>query len=330
MYRVGIIGCGGIVINKHIADLAADPRAKVTAICDASPDALSHAKAALREKGVPRVHTYGDYPQMLEREKLDVCLVATPHAMHFAHSLASLEAGAHVLLEKPAVGTISQIRALRKKAADKGLLCGVAYQRHVARPFRWIRRALREGRLGRLQFLEVVVAQNWKGIARSWRKDPALSIGGFLFDTGSHVVALMLWLTGLAPARVSAFVEYEKPGIDTNAAVAIAFKGGAFANATFVGAAAEGWYEHIMIWAEGGTVAVKGGQVSFTDGSGWTAEPDGLEEVPDSNVVANFFDAIEGRGAGALGTDLVLAEGVLRLTRAIYASAKNHEVVAFK
>ena len=325
MYRVGIIGCGGIVTGKHVRELAQEPRAEVTAICDASPEALELAVAALDERDMGKPHSYSDYLTMLESEELDVVLVATPHAMHFANCRAAIESGAHVLLEKPAAATISEARALRKASRERGVLCGIAYQRHVGRPYRWLYKAVREGRIGQLQFLELVIAQNWKVVATGWRKDPALSVGGYLFDTGSHIIALLLWLTGWSPAAVSAFVDYEKPGIDTNAAVSVSFKEGCLANITFCGAAAEGWYDRATIWGRTATVALGPEGLSISDGSGPSRQPEDLADVTESTTIGNLLDAIEKRDN--LGADLFLAEKVLRLTRAIYKSARTGEVV---
>ena len=96
--RIGIIGTGWWSTYTHIPGILANPAAELAAVCDRSPEALQRVVAAFGP-----IKTYQDVHDMLAAEKLDGAIVATNHATHYALTKACLEAGLHVMLEKPMV-----------------------------------------------------------------------------------------------------------------------------------------------------------------------------------------------------------------------------------
>src|SRR5579883_1658702 len=102
--RIGMIGVGGIA-QGHIQRLLATPEAKIVAICDSSEQSIQKTKE--RQEGkLGDVAVYSDYRQLLEKEKPDAVVICTPHTQHFQQAVDSLDAGAHVLLEKPMVNRV--------------------------------------------------------------------------------------------------------------------------------------------------------------------------------------------------------------------------------
>src|SRR5437868_1581044 len=101
--RVGIIGLGWYAAGGLVPSLRATGRAEVVAASRRSADRLAMAK---RDLGIPA--TYTDWREMLAKEALDAVVVSTPHDQHAEPTLAALERGLHVLLEKPLAASVAQ------------------------------------------------------------------------------------------------------------------------------------------------------------------------------------------------------------------------------
>ncbi|MFW6438066.1 MAG: Gfo/Idh/MocA family protein, partial [Armatimonadota bacterium] len=119
--RVGIIGTGGIARGQHIPAWMALEDAEIVAICDIDPLAAA-AGQTLTE--VDREHTWEDYEEMLEKEDLDVVDVCTPNCVHMPPTVAALEAGCHVFVEKPVATSADEVRQMiAARDRSQKLLC---------------------------------------------------------------------------------------------------------------------------------------------------------------------------------------------------------------
>lgn len=98
MYRIGIIGCGGIANGKHLPSLSRLNNVKLVAFCDI---VLDRAEAAASKYGIEEAKVYSDYKELLQDQSIDIIHVLTPNDSHAEISIASLEAGKHVMCEKP-------------------------------------------------------------------------------------------------------------------------------------------------------------------------------------------------------------------------------------
>ncbi|MBS5726090.1 MAG: Gfo/Idh/MocA family oxidoreductase, partial [Clostridiales bacterium] len=96
--RIGIIGCGGIANGKHMPGLKTVPEAEMVAFCDLE---LSRAEAAKEKFGSKDAKVYTDYKKLLEDTSIDVVHVCTPNRSHSYITVDALEAGKHVMCEKP-------------------------------------------------------------------------------------------------------------------------------------------------------------------------------------------------------------------------------------
>jgi predicted dehydrogenase len=316
--RFGVIGTGGMA-QGHIERLLKMPEVEVAAFADISDQSLERTRNRHGE-AVADVPAYHDYREMLEKAKLDALLIATPHTLHYQMAVDSLDAGAHVLLEKPMVNKVTDAHALLKKIEETGLVVGLAYQRHGLPHFRYIREKIASGEYGQVQFINALQQQGWaKGTRGSWRQNPALSGGGQINDSGSHLLDICLWTTGLAPEKVAAFMDNRGTPVDINSALSIKFTNGAQGNISVVGDAA-GWYEDITIWCDNGSFYVRNDgtfRVQGTDGK--TFSPEKSEMPEGSDVDTNFVRAI-------LGTEKIAAEPInglrtIELTEAAWESA---------
>ena len=133
---------------------------------------------------------------MLKDVEADAVLISTPHRDHYVQAKACLDSGRHVLVEKPLVVRPNHAKQLLALAAEQRLALVVAYQRHWMPHFAYARELLQRGAIGEIRGVVAYVTQNWLGVG-GWRLDPDLAGGGMFMDTGSHLVASMLWVTGL-------------------------------------------------------------------------------------------------------------------------------------
>ncbi len=283
--RVGFIGAGGIAPG-HYHRLAATGRAEIVALTD--PSAESLARFRERCPGSDAIPAYTRYEEMLASVELDAVLVLSPHACHGEQIAASLNRGLHVLTEKPFVCGSQEARTLINLARETGKVLSLSYQRHYDPVFRYMRSAIAEGQIGEVQFVQSMQAQEWLRLTEgTWRQVHALSGGGQLNDSGSHVVDIILWVTGLQVAEVTARGEYFGREVDVNGAITFKFENGALGNLSIIGNA-PAWHEdHTIIGSKGAFYLRQDGTLIQQDALGATV-PCALPEYaenPDSNFI---------------------------------------------
>jgi len=247
--RVGMIGMGGHM-NSHSKALGDIPDAKVVAIVDPIPE--HRANHMGRYPHLANVAEYDDARSMLRKEKLDAVVIASPHVFHFEQVMAALDRGCHVLVEKPMVCRIDHGLKVSRKVRQTGLVLTIGYQRHTMGPYRYVRREIAAGAIGKLKAVACYQGQEWlKGTKGKWRQDPAISCGGQLNDSGSHLIDIMLWMTGLQAETVSAQIDQCGTRVDINSAINVRFTSGAVGTVTVFGDSPT-WWEDISIVGDKG------------------------------------------------------------------------------
>jgi len=288
--RVGFIGCGGIA-RGHFDRLSKIPEAKVVALNDNNPKSM--ARFVERCPGAAKLPVYQDYRKMLDEVPLEAVEIATPHTLHFEQAIECLERGLHVLLEKPMVCTVPHAKALIAKAQEKGKVLEVSYQRHFAGAYRYVRQAVAAGDIGKLHFVTALQAQEWLVNTRgSWRQTQALSGGGQLNDSGSHLLDIVLWMTDLVPDEVFAFIDNCGTEVDILSAVSVRYEGGALGTFSVVGHST-GWWEDIAVWGDTGAFYIRDGKLLLQQGGKVADISDRCQGAGSAD--ANFIDAILGR-----------------------------------
>jgi predicted dehydrogenase len=188
--RVGVIGLG--MGRGHVIGYQTHPSAEVVAIADLDESRLTRVGEELKIKT-----RYASGEEMLEKEKLDVVSVATPNKFHKPLTIAALEAGCHVLCEKPMAMNAAEAREMLDAARKAGrrLMINFSFR------FNDVARALREqvdaGALGQVYFARTVWLRR-RGLPGfgGWFGQKALAGGGPLIDLGVHRIDLALWLMG--------------------------------------------------------------------------------------------------------------------------------------
>ena len=247
--RIGFIGAGGIAV-VHFQRTKSIREAEISAIVEPSENSLKNFYSRCPEaKELP---VYKDYKEMIKKEALDAVYILSPHAFHFEQIMYSLDAGLHVLTEKPMVCSIAHAKKVIEKSKKVGKVLMISYQRHFEPPFRYMREQIQKGAIGEVQFIQALLSQEWLKLTRNtWRQDPRLSCGGQLNDSGSHFIDIMMWMTGLKVKEVFAKIEFFDAKVDINSALTLVFENGALGNLSVVGNA-PGWYEdHTIVGSKG-------------------------------------------------------------------------------
>ena len=309
--RVGLIGCGGNMRGAHIPRLKADGRVELVAVAD--PEEAS-ARQLLEAWGAEAAY-YADYRQMIGADALDGVLISSPHSTHYAQAHYALERDLHVLVEKPLTTKARHAQALIDLAAERERILVVSYQRNFYPAYAYARELVQKGALGELKGVVAYVTQNWGG--RGWRMVPELAGGGMFMDTGSHLVAAVLWITGLTPVKVSAFMDKRGKRVDMDAVVNARFRGGALGSLSFVGSASR-HDERLSIHGDEGTLVFHLHQWQVREvllnGEPLVVPKRVKEDTPD----AAFLRWIRNGGKGYEQADFAVA--VAKFTEAAYRS----------
>ncbi|WP_457791911.1 Gfo/Idh/MocA family protein [Anaeromassilibacillus sp. SJQ-5] len=195
--KVGVIGVGSIA-EMHIAGYKADPRVELAAFCDINEERL---KEKGERHGVTRLYT--DVKDMVAKEELDAVSVCTWNAAHAPCTIAALEAGLHVLCEKPMAMNVAEAEAMRDTAKRSGKLLMIGFVRRFGNDCAVVQDFINEGYFGDLYYAKATYLRR-NGCPGGWFGDKSRSGGGPLIDLGVHVIDLVRYLMG-NPKPVSVY-----------------------------------------------------------------------------------------------------------------------------
>jgi predicted dehydrogenase len=315
--RIGFIGCGGNA-RGHGRRVTQMAETELVALADVSDVAIAAFKEAV--PGAHGVPVFNDYEKMLDLVRMDAVEISTPHTLHYPQIMAALGHGCHVLTEKPMVCTVAHAHDVIRKARETSKHVMVSYQRHFSPAYVYCRRVVESGELGPVHFVTAHQCQNWfRSQQGKWRMDPVLSGGGQLNDSGSHLLDIILWITGARPKEVFALMENKDAQVDILTALSIRFDNGALANISVVGHCAGKMREDLTIWMEKGTLFLRGGKL-FREESGTDMVEVPAEALPAGKAPDQaFIDLLLGNAENHVPPECGLA--VIELTEAAWASA---------
>jgi predicted dehydrogenase len=268
-----------------------------------------------------------DLKRLLEDYPLDVAFIVTPHVLHLDQATACLEAGLDVLLEKPMVMSEAEGRRLIAVRQRSGRCMVIGFPGALSPTIREAVRMVREGEIGQLVSISADIWQNWGDLSHgTWRQNPPISGGGFLFDTGAHMLNTVLDLAGEEFVEVGAWVQdYGRP-VETMAVVIGRLASGAMVTLHGCGETIPTWASKIHVFGKQAILSTdawgrflnvqKAGEDSFTAVS-----------VPASTGVWEQFLAIR---AGKIDNPCTAEAGLrsIRLYEAIQESAaRGGEIV---
>jgi predicted dehydrogenase len=245
--RVGVVGCGAVVTLHHLPALKCCKLVDLVALADCD---RSWAAKVCRKFGVPEC--YDDFAAMIG--SVEAVLIATPNSTHADIACPLLEAGIHVLCEKPMATSSADVERMFQASARGGGRLMAAHNRRFNANVATVKNALSRGWLGIVKEMSGALGGSYNAADRrtEFRRKPRLSGGGVLIDLGIHLIDLAVCLAGQSPVSVVYDAECA-PGwsAETDADVALEFPDGSCASfsvsftreldATFTVQGTEGW-----------------------------------------------------------------------------------------
>ncbi len=254
--RIGFIGAGWWATSNHIPLLAARPDVELAAVCRLGKSELEQVRTRFGFAFATE-----DFREMLAKCELDAVVVTSPHTLHFEHARAALDAGCHVMLEKPMCTRADHARELVRLAREK--------RRHLLVPYGWhykpfvqeAKRRIDAGALGRVEFVMCHMASPIRRLlaGEGLRMDrnagyatetmfepepatwssPAVAGGGYGHAQISHSSGMLFWLTGLVPREVFAMTAAPGTAVELFDAIAARFDSGAIGSFSGAGTVPE-------------------------------------------------------------------------------------------
>jgi xylose dehydrogenase (NAD/NADP) len=242
--RIGILGAA------RIARLFTDsvrPSRKIVIAALAARD-VARARAFAAELRIPRVHT--SYEALLADPEIDAIYNPLPNTLHAEWSIRAIDAGKHVLCEKPLAMASREADAMFAAARSKGRYLVEGYPYRAQPQTIELRKLLASGAIGTVQLVQAAFGFPLRDVANI-RYDRALG-GGALMDAGSYPVSIVRMIAGEGPRRVSALAQWAPTGVDRTLAGLIEFPSGLLAQLTCSFATAR--HRHAVIIGDAGMV----------------------------------------------------------------------------
>lgn len=207
--KVGMIGVGGIAVGKHLPSLAKLSAVKMVAFCDL---VKGRATTNAGTFGVKGAKVYTDYRKMLDAEKLDVVHICTPNISHAEITVAALEAGCHVMCEKPMAKTAEGARLMVDAAKRTGKKLTIGYQNRFRTDSQYLKKFCEQGGLGEIYFAKAHALR--RRAVPTWGVflDEEAQGGGPLIDIGTHSLDLALWMMNNYEPEYAVGTTYHKLG----------------------------------------------------------------------------------------------------------------------
>jgi predicted dehydrogenase len=241
--RYGMVGGGPGAFIGAVHRMAARLEGRYELVAGAFSSDPGRSRAAGAELGLAPERIYDSYAEMARTEGaradgIEAVVIVTPNHLHYPIAKAFLEAGVHVICDKPLTTTLQDAESLRDLVRTTGRLFFVTYSYGTYPMVSQAREMVHSGEIGTVRVVQVEYAQGWLSSAveatgsrqAGWRTDPALAgDGGCLGDIGTHAYHLVEYVTGLKTLSLAAELTHFVPGrrLDDNVQVMLRFAGGA-------------------------------------------------------------------------------------------------------
>lgn len=302
--KVGVIGCGSIAKFRHLPEYAANENVEIVAVCDIVED---RAKEAANQYGAK---AYTDYKELLKEEEVDVISVCLPNYLHAPVSIDALNAGCHVLCEKPMATSSEEAEAMIEAAEKNGKKLMIAHNQRFVASHEKARELIENGAIGKIYSFRTAFGhggpEGWSIDGRdSWFFNKEEAFIGAMGDLGVHKTDLIRYLLGEEVVEVAGFVETSAKGdtdVDDNAVCVLKTESG------IIGTLAASWSYNTaqdnstVIYGEKGTLRLEDDPVytliaQYTNGEVDKYELDAIQTNEEggqttSHVINHFVDAI--------------------------------------
>ena len=246
--RIGLVGCGGH--GRNLAHAVVRSKALRLVAC-ADPDEAAASRAAAL---APEVSTHTSVEALLADRDVDAILVATPHHLLAPITLAALQAGKHVMAEKPIGLNEPEAMEIEQAAAKAGVcfMAGYSFRFLMAR---YVHELLEAGVAGEIRMISGAIG--YGPMNNGWNAYPETGGGPLLF-LGSHLVDMVLWFLNDEPQEVFASIDCRADtGADNTSAFQIRFAQGAVAQC-LVTQTASGFFYEVSLHGSAGSISLRG------------------------------------------------------------------------
>jgi predicted dehydrogenase len=292
-YKIGIVGPGKVAI-LHARAIMEIPGATLSGICSRT---VERAREFASEYGTSG---YDDVSRMVANESLDLVVICTPHPNHLIPARDALEAGAHVLVEKPLASTLQDCDAMLDISRKTGRHLGVISQRRWYPPVVRVKEAIDQGKLGK-PVLATVNMLGWRDEqyyqSDPWRGKWDLEGGGVMVNQAPHQLDLLCWLMGPIEEVYGHWANLNHPYIEVEdtALAIVKFRSGALGNIVLSNSQKPGIYGKVQVHGDNGASAgaqTEGGSM-FIAGMAPITEPavNDLWTIPGEEHLLKEFNA---------------------------------------
>lgn len=213
--KIGIIGCGGICRGKHINALKKLDFIEIVGVCDIIEERAVSLKEDFK---LDSAKVYTDYKELLKDDSIEAVHVLTPNRSHSFITVDALEAGKHVMCEKPMAKTYEEAKAMLDAAHRTGKKLTIGYQGRWRNDYQYLKKCCEDGELGDIYYA--------RAIALRRRAVPTWGVflneeeqgGGPLIDIGTHALDITLWMMNNYEPKIVVGKSFKKLSQQTNVA----------------------------------------------------------------------------------------------------------------
>jgi predicted dehydrogenase len=248
--RLGVIGAG-LKAAEYAESWRKMAELEFVALADTNSSSRQRLIDVCVDSGGPEPKSFGDYREMLStcRDELDIVYVSTPHAFHGEQAVAVAEAGLDLFLEKPMVTTVAEAERLIAAQRKSGVTIVTAFQGGLSPLVIDTRKRAMGGEFGELIAISGMIWESWSSnYDGHWKQQPEISGGGFMFDTGAHMMNTVCLLANADFESVSAYMNNRGKKIDIATAVSARLKNGALATLAAAGEGPPGCASYITFF----------------------------------------------------------------------------------
>ena len=337
-YRIGIVGYG-MIAHIHAAAIDAQTNATLVGIMDRNSGAAEQIAPNLDHLGRESLATF------IQRDDIDVVLVATPSGAHLEAALLAAQFGKHCLVEKPMEVTPARITQMIAAHAAAGTQLGGIFNTRYTQGAQLLKRAVQAGRFGRITYTSAIgpwwrepdyyASSSWKG---RWELDG----GGAMMNQGIHSIDLLQWLVGEPVVRVAgtAAALVHDIEVEDTAAATLTFASGAIGNIACTTSMWPGHFRTITLGGSDGTAVLADGNLlvwNFREphaddalaqtllgapgtGVGASSPSAGVDAVGHQRALDDFLGAIDGGTTPSV--DGIEARKAVAIIDAVYQSSR--------
>jgi predicted dehydrogenase len=345
--RIGVIGTGWWATQFHLPGLVSYPACSVEALADPDPAKLAAAGEAFAVPAERRFEKYGD---LLSSGLVDGVVIAVPHAFHYEIARAALDAGVHVMLEKPMVLAAADAWDLVRRSEAAGLHLVVGYTFQFTDHARRAREIVQSGRLGDVhlvtgQFASMVQSYlqgrpgdyqdvfgfPLTGPGERTYSDPAIAGGGQGMTQVTHPMGLAFWVTGRRAVEVHAFMADHGAAVDMVDAIAYRLDNGGLGTMASTGQIHPGQreVEHVIYHGTEGVLVqdLTAGTLDVSYADGTNESVTSADTYPATATARCLVDLIAGTDGAENRGPARPAAATVEFLEAAYQSARSGQPV---